>query len=42
VLWVQDLRGRNLLVFNGQWTVRWAEEKNEHLMLSEFYEEIEG
>ena len=42
VLWVQDVRGRNLLVFNGQWTVRWAMEKNENLLLSEFYEEIEG
>ena len=41
VLWVQDVRGRNLLVFNGQWTVRWAEEKNEALKLSEFYEDIQ-
>lgn len=40
VLWVRDVRGRDLLVFNGQWTVRWAEDKNEGLRLAEFYEEM--
>ncbi len=40
VLWVRDVRGRDLLVFNGQWTVRWAEDKNDNLELAEFYEEI--
>lgn len=25
---VQDVRGRNLLIFNGEWSVRWAYEKN--------------
>ncbi|MBR1496658.1 MAG: peptide chain release factor 3 [Oscillospiraceae bacterium] len=42
VLWVRDVRQRDLLVFNGQWTVRWAAEKNPGLVLSEFYEEIES
>ena len=34
--WVQDFRGNNLLVFGGQWSIRWAEEKNPGLMLREF------
>ena len=42
VLWVRDLRGGDLLIFNGQWTVRWVEEKNEGLLLSEFHEDILG
>ena len=41
VLWVRDVRGRDLLVFNGQWTVRWAEDKNPALRLAEFYEQEE-
>ncbi len=41
VLWVRDVRGGDLLIFNGQWTVRWAEEKNEGLQLREFHEDIE-
>ncbi len=34
--WVQDFRGNNLLVFGGQWSIRWAEEKNPGLILREF------
>ena len=32
--WVKDVRGRDLLIFNGAWTVRWAQEKNPDLILS--------
>ena len=39
VIWVRDVRERDLLIFNGQWTVRWAEEKNPGLKLAEFHEE---
>ncbi len=34
--WVQDIRGRNLLIFPGEWSIRWAQENNEGLSLSEF------
>ena len=34
--WVQDFKGNNLLVFGGQWSIRWAEEKNPGLILREF------
>ena len=34
--WVQDFRGNDLLVFGGQWSIRWAEEKNPGLVLREF------
>ena len=34
--WVQDFKGNNLLVFGGQWSIRWAEEKNPGLVLREF------
>ena len=34
--WVQDFRGNDLLVFGGQWSIRWAEEKNPGLILREF------
>ena len=37
--WVQDFRGNNLLVFGGQWSIRWAEEKNPGLILREFKQE---
>ena len=33
--WVQDFRGNDLLVFGGQWSIRWAEEKNPGLVLRE-------
>ena len=39
--WVRDVRGRDLLIFNGAWTVRWAQEKNEGLILTEFHQDIE-
>ena len=34
--WVQDFRGKNLLIFTSEWNIRWALEKNEGLELSEF------
>ncbi len=34
--WVQDFRGKNLLIFTSEWNIRWALEKNEGLILSEF------
>ena len=34
--WLQDFRGNDLLVFGGQWSIRWAEEKNPGLILREF------
>jgi len=33
---VQDFQGRDLLLFNNEWSIRWAEQKNEGLVLSEF------
>ncbi len=39
--WVKDVRGRDLLIFNGAWTVRWAQEKNPDLVLTEFHQDIE-
>ncbi len=36
--WVQDFRNRDLLVFGGQWSIRWALEKNPGLRLREFGE----
>lgn len=35
---VQDLRGRYLLLFANQWSINWALERNEGLILSEFSE----
>ena len=34
--WVQDFRGKNLLIFTSDWNIRWALDKNEGLELSEF------
>ena len=34
--WVQDFRGKNLLIFTSEWNIRWALEKNPELVLSEF------
>ena len=34
--WVQDFHGKDLLLFNNEWSIRWAEQKNEGLELSEF------
>jgi peptide chain release factor 3 len=39
--WVRDVHGRDLLIFNGGWTVKWALDKNEGLQLREFYQDIE-
>ena len=36
VLWVRDIHERDILIFNGQWSIRWAEEKNPNLVLREF------
>ncbi|MBQ7757139.1 MAG: peptide chain release factor 3, partial [Oscillospiraceae bacterium] len=33
---VQDFRGNYLLLFTSEWNIRWALEKNEGLVLSEF------
>lgn len=38
--WVQDVRGNNYLIFNGQWTVQWALDKNEGLEFAEFHQDI--
>ncbi len=35
---VQDLKGRYLLLFANQWSINWALERNEGLLLSEFSE----
>ena len=35
-LWVEDIRGRRLLVFSGEWSIRWALDKNPGLELLEF------
>ncbi len=40
--WVQDVKGNNLLIFNGSWAIKWAQDKNPDLMLSEFSRDIEG
>ena len=34
--WVQDFHGKNLLLFNNEWSIRWAEQKNPGLELAEF------
>ncbi len=34
--WVQDMRGRNLLIFTADYEIRWALEKNPGLELAEF------
>lgn len=36
--WVQDFKGNDLLVFSGQWAIRWAEEKNPGLILRDVKE----
>ena len=35
-LWVQDFRDHNLLVFQSEWAVRWATDKNPGLVLEEY------
>ncbi len=39
--WVKDVKGRDLLIFNGMWSVNWALENNPGLVLREFSEDIE-
>ncbi len=34
--WVQDFRGRDLLIFTSEWAIRWVMEDNPDLRLSEF------
>ncbi len=34
--WVQDYRGRNLLIFTSEWAIRWVLEDNPGLKLEEF------
>ena len=34
--WVQDFRGKNLLIFTSEWAIRWVLEDNPDLRLSEF------
>ncbi len=36
--WVQDFRGKNMLLFTGAWSIAWALDHNEGLKLSEFNE----
>jgi peptide chain release factor 3 len=33
---IQDLKGNHLLIFANEWSIRWAEDHNKGLMLSEF------
>ena len=33
---IQDLKGNRLLIFANEWSIRWAEEHNKELVLSEF------
>ena len=34
--WVQDFRGKNLLIFTSEWAIRWVLEDNPGLELLEF------
>ncbi len=34
--WVQDFRGKNLLIFTSEWAIRWVMEDNPDLRLAEF------
>ena len=38
--WVKDVRGNDLLIFNGDWTVQWALNKNPGLELGDFNKEL--
>lgn len=33
---IQDLKGNRLLIFSNEWSIRWAQEHNKELVLSEF------
>ena len=39
--WVKDIRGGDLLIFNGAWTIKWAQDKNPGLILAEFHQDIQ-
>ncbi len=34
--WVQDLKNNNILIFTSEWSITWAEERNEGLVLEDF------
>ena len=38
--WVKDVHGGDLLIFNGAWTIKWAQDKNPDLILTEFHQDI--
>ena len=38
--WVKDVKGNDLLIFPGQWTIQWAEKNNPDLELAEFNSEL--
>jgi len=40
--WVQDVKGNNFLIFNGQWSVRWALDKNPGLELLDFDQNMQN
>ena len=39
--WVKDVHGGDLLIFNGAWTIKWAQDKNPGLILTEFHQDIQ-
>ena len=40
--WVKDIKGNDLLIFNGNWAIKWAQDKNPDLKLREFHKDIES
>ncbi|MBR5135109.1 MAG: peptide chain release factor 3, partial [Clostridia bacterium] len=34
--YAQDMRGRPLLLFSGEWNIRWAQDHNKTLVLADF------
>lgn len=34
--WVQDFKNNNILIFTNEWSINWAEERNEGLLLEDF------
>lgn len=39
--WIKDVKGNDLLIFDGNWAIQWALDKNPDLVLSEFSKDIE-
>ena len=39
--WIKDVKGNDLLIFDGNWAIQWALDKNPGLVLSDFNKEIE-